>query len=371
MLGRSSFILVFSLVFGFLTAGEMLCAQDSQVQRTQTQQTQPEKSQFQREKRRGSRAPEWLRRGYTVRTSSRRDNSEMVQLVEPITKTTSRSVIQVLSDGKIVSLGTIVSADGYALTKRSELSADPIRVRMHDDQVLSARVAAVGRANDLALLKIDGDFDFTAVKFDSTIPPVGSFLISSGRTGRPIGIGSMGVLPRRIEHNGRLGVVLREGSDGRAWVYEVWRDSGADDAGIEPEDRIIAVNGQEVYTSESVIQKLGRLFPGEVAQLTILRSGSMMEMNAGIRELGILQETENDSRVNGSRSKRLSGFDQVLQHDTVLKPDECGGPLLDLNGRVIGLNIARAGRVVSYALPSSLILPEMIRLLEQARNADR
>ncbi|TWU44835.1 serine endoprotease [Novipirellula aureliae] len=371
MLERSSLIVFVTLAIGFATAEEMLCAQDLPAQQTQTQQLQAENPQAPRERRRGSRTPEWLRRGYTVRTSSRRDNSEMVQLVEPITNTTNGSVVQVLSDGKVVSLGTIVSADGYALTKRSELSADPIRVRMHDDQVLSARVAAVGRANDLALLKIDGDFDFTAVKFDSSIPPVGSFLISAGRTGRPIGIGSMGVLPRRIKHNGRLGVVLREGSDGRAWVYEVWRDSGADDAGIEPEDRIIAVNGQEVYTSENVIQKLGRLFPGEIAQLTILRSGSVLEMNAGIRELGILQETENDSRVNGSRSTRLSGFDQVLQHDTVLKPDECGGPLLDLEGRVIGLNIARAGRVVSFALPSSLVLPEMIRLLEQARSADR
>ena len=58
-----------------------------------------------------------------------------------------------------------------------------------------------------------------------------------------------------------------------------------------------------------------------------------------------------------------------MQHDTVLDPDECGGPLLDTKGNVVGINIARAGRVVSYALPSSLILPQMISMLEEARAA--
>jgi S1-C subfamily serine protease len=64
---------------------------------------------------------------------------------------------------------------------------------------------------------------------------------------------------------------------------------------------------------------------------------------------------------------RLSGFERVIQHDTVLNPEECGGPVLDSQGRAIGINIARAGRVVSYLLPSSLILPEMLQMLEEAR----
>jgi S1-C subfamily serine protease len=66
----------------------------------------------------------------------------------------------------------------------------------------------------------------------------------------------------------------------------------------------------------------------------------------------------------------LSGFDRVIQHDTVLDPDECGGPVLDIAGRVVGLNIARAGRVVSYALPASLVIPQMVSMLEEARAAN-
>ncbi|WP_345327311.1 S1C family serine protease [Novipirellula rosea] len=317
-----------------------------------------------------SRTPQWLRQGFSVKVSHRRDNGEMMQLVDPILASVQQSVVQVTSGGRPVALGTVVGADGYVLTKRSELSGgDPIRVRLHDGRLLPARVAAVRRANDLALLKVDANFDFKPAEFYPQQPPVGSFLITPGRTGRPIGIGSLGVLERRVEHKGRLGVVLGNSTNGRARVEGVWPDSGADEAGIEPEDQIIAINGQEVFNSDNVINTLRGMFPGESVQLTILRSGSTMEMNAGIREFGVLQESENDSRVNGPRNVRLSGFDRVFQHDTVLDPDQCGGPVLDSSGRVIGLNIARAGRVVSYALPSSLLLPEMVNMLQEARGS--
>jgi len=48
-------------------------------------------------------------------------------------------------------------------------------------------------------------------------------------------------------------------------------------------------------------------------------------------------------------------FELALQHDTVLQNWQCGGPLVDLDGRAVGLNIARAGRVASYALPAELV----------------
>ena len=51
-------------------------------------------------------------------------------------------------------------------------------------------------------------------------------------------------------------------------------------------------------------------------------------------------------------TRRRGGFPAILQHDGVIKPTDCGGPLVDLDGKVVGINIARAGRVESYALPS-------------------
>jgi serine protease Do len=53
----------------------------------------------------------------------------------------------------------------------------------------------------------------------------------------------------------------------------------------------------------------------------------------------------------------------AFQHDTVLRPADCGGPIVDLDGRVIGFNIARAGRTESYALPAV----EVNKVLDQLR----
>ena len=49
----------------------------------------------------------------------------------------------------------------------------------------------------------------------------------------------------------------------------------------------------------------------------------------------------------------------MLQHDLSLTPADMGGPVFDLNGRAIGINIARADRITSYALPMESFRPTL------------
>jgi serine protease Do len=69
------------------------------------------------------------------------------------------------------------------------------------------------------------------------------------------------------------------------------------------------------------------------------------------------ERAEFQNSLGGPLSRRRAGFPLVLQHDTVLNPKECGGPLLNIDGEVVGVNIARAGRVETYALPASVVKP--------------
>ena len=55
------------------------------------------------------------------------------------------------------------------------------------------------------------------------------------------------------------------------------------------------------------------------------------------------------------KSGRRDGFSTVILHDANLQPDKCGGPIFDLSGNFLGMNIARNSRVRSYALPSSIV----------------
>ncbi len=301
-----------------------------------------------------------------------RENGRMIQLVRSVANSIEGSVVQVLTGGKPVTLGTVVTADGYVLTKRSELTNDPIRVRLSDDRLVPARVAAVRRRNDLALLHLESDVELKPLTFSNHVPPIASFLFSPDRTGRPIGIGVVGTKPRPIADEGMLGVQLRDDLQGRALVNVVEPRSGADIAGIRAGDLIVKINGRQEHGQRGVKAALSGMFPGEHVRLTILRPNGRqgeetLEMDAPIMEFALMMESDADVRVNGPRNARLSGFDKVIQHDTVLGPHECGGPILDSAGRVVGLNIARAGRVVSYSIPSSLVTAELETMLAEAR----
>ena len=61
------------------------------------------------------------------------------------------------------------------------------------------------------------------------------------------------------------------------------------------------------------------------------------------------------SEAGGTVSKRHNSFASALTHDTVLQAAQCGGPVVDLDGRPVGLNIARADRTASYAIPAGTI----------------
>ncbi|SMP65989.1 PDZ domain-containing protein [Neorhodopirellula lusitana] len=336
--------------------------------------------------------PEWLQQRLVDRVLHRRDSNAMMRLMNPIAEKAEASVVEVISGGRPVALGTVVSLnsssdqlntttapssdpsvvqDAYIVTKRSELSGDPIRIRLADGRLIPARVAAVRRRSDLALLVAQVDQatkvrSLQPVHFDRYVPLIGSFLISPDRTGRVIGLGVVGAAPRKVSHKGRLGIELERISQTGARVRNIIPDSGADEAGLERGDRIIAIDGRNQNDVRQVVSTLNGMFPGEVVQLTIERDGSTVDIPARMGELAVMQESENDARVNGARNIRLSGFEQAIQHDMVLNPEQCGGPVLDTEGRVIGLNIARAGRVVSYALPASLVASEVSSMIAEA-----
>ncbi|EMI53864.1 serine protease, partial [Rhodopirellula sallentina SM41] len=158
-------------------------------------------------------SPEWLQRRRLLDHAiqrrdaivNRRDSSAMMRLVHPIAESIEGSVVEVINSGRPVALGTVVQkdqssnepavtdssekVDAYILTKRSELSGDPIRVRLADGRLLPARVAAVRRASDLALLVVQTDTNtvqssLKPVTFERFVPLIGSFLISPDRSAR-------------------------------------------------------------------------------------------------------------------------------------------------------------------------------------------
>lgn len=71
--------------------------------------------------------------------------------------------------------------------------------------------------------------------------------------------------------------------------------------------------------------------------------------------------------MSGDFSARRSGFERVLQHDVLANSDTMGGPVLNFEGKVIGMNIARANRAETFAIPVEELKSIADEMLAEAR----
>ncbi len=303
--------------------------------------------------------PSLIENGFRVRVSTRRDSQDVLNLVRPVLKDLKQSVVTVFAQGKPTTLGTIVSQYGHVITKASELGSldenAKLRVRLADRRLLDAEVISVRRPDDLALLKFETT-NAVPVRLENIDPAVGTFVISAGVDGEVIGLGVVGNEPRNIAERGKLGILFEPVGVG-VRVTTILPGSAASTVGIRRGDVLISVNGKEIKDPLTLKSEIELMFPGEKAKLKVARGEENFEADVEVRDESVLHESESDARVHGARSGRLAGFDKVLQHDTVLEPEQCGGPIVDLSGHVVGINIARAGRVTSFALTTKTLLP--------------
>lgn len=298
---------------------------------------------------------EWVRKRLARRATLRRDASSVTSLLQPLVTDVGAATADVWQNGRLVALATIIDTGGWAITKASELQEGELRVRLANEHMYLAEVVATRRAADLALLRIEQASNLVAATFadqSQTIP--GSYLVSVGPGGDVLGLGTVGADPLEVADQGKMGIVF---NPDHLTVEHVFEGSGAEAAGIEIGDRITQLDGEPLRNQQTLLDRVDELFPGEVVEVTVIRDGIEEVFDVEIRDQSVLLEDESESRVNGPRNGRATGFASAIWHDTVLGPDQVGGPVVDTRGRVIGINIARAGRVVSYALPAQVILP--------------
>jgi len=274
----------------------------------------------------------------------------------------AQSTVRVLCDGRRAALGTIVAADGLVLTKASEL-AGTIACHLFDGRRLEAKIVGVSEDDDLALLKIQAD-QLPVIRWSETDPPsVGSWLATPGLENVPLSIGVVSVAPRVVPRRmPALGVIIEESDKGPV-VREVLPRSGAAQAGLQTSDVITQLDGNKIATRQSLIQAIRGRRPGDRVRLSLLRGGQAMAAEVELLDMTEIANGETfQEDIGGRLSKRRTGFPLALQHDTVLQPNQCGGPIVDLEGQVVGINIARASRVASYALPAAAVKPVLERL---------
>ncbi|MBQ6616899.1 MAG: trypsin-like peptidase domain-containing protein [Thermoguttaceae bacterium] len=251
--------------------------------------------------------------------------------------------------------GIIVDSDGWIVTKANCI--DPtkkvtcfVAAEKREGKIvfkaMEGKIVATDDNLDLALLKVEAK-DLEVAQFDEEYPiEVGHWVLTPSVEKGLAGLGVISVPPLSIPKERAIAGIMLEERDGKLYVGDVVPDLPAAKAGLKKGDRIVKVNGAFVYTADQCTNEFKKFDIGNKVSMEIESEGKTRTV-----EVELTASAHHKPNEMNGMSKRRSGYENVIQHDSVIRPEECGGPLVNLDGKVIGINIARAGRVETYALP--------------------
>jgi len=296
--------------------------------------------------------------------------SAIRDLWKPIVAEANRSVVEVCVNERAMVLGTVVGKD-LVVTKMSELtlssSKDNESVELSIDQgeeTWPCVQIGVDRAADIALLRVT-DAELTPVRWRQKEEPVpGSFLASVDGSDAPFGVGILAAasyvhtVPRAF-----LGIRFANPNGGTAEIEDTVEHGAAEAAGILGGDVVVKFGEAEIGDTDSLRAAIRARTPGDKVSVTLKRGEETVTVEVVLGTNTSPMRSDQES-VWGELSDVRSGFQRVLQHDTVLKPEDCGGPIVDLTGAVVGVNVARAGRIETLALPAADVRALVAKLLK-------
>jgi S1-C subfamily serine protease len=278
----------------------------------------------------------------------------------PISAATRQSIVKLNVDGATVALGAVMDTDGLVLTKASELKLGKLTCWLASDKEVGAEVLAIAEDDDLALVKVQAR-NLKPIRWALGDIAVGQWAITPGIADTPHAVGIVSASPHRVRPPRALIGIQFDFSTSVPTLETILPGLGAEKAGLRPGDVIVALDDVTVTNREQVVETLRECREGQTVKLRVQRQEQQIDAEIRLMvprsgQLGrAFDQQRRLSRMSGDLSQRAEGFEQAIEHDTVLLPWLCGGPLVNLDGQAIGLNIARASRVSTYALPAKLV----------------
>ncbi len=280
----------------------------------------------------------------------------------------------VILDGhREIAYGVVISASGLILTKASEIADTPtLSVTVDQQNYRAAKVLAIDPTWDVALLKIEATTLIPVVYTPTSAVPQGTWVVANGatsRTTRRLLAGIVSAKIREIPATGgaALGVILNPKSK-TLEIDAVNEKSGAKEAGLLKGDVIISIEGKKLKKIADITEALKDRKAGSTVKLTYRRQEVETAIEVRLAARGELfnEQMNRNDQMSGDFSLHRSGFPRILQHDILGSRSVQGGPLLDLDGRCLGMNIARANRAESFTIPVEDLKEIAARLEKQS-----
>ena len=262
-------------------------------------------------------------------------------------------MVQIFSGKKRCCLGAIVSSDGQIVTKASELNGK-LTCRLSSGEEYAVKVLRTSKENDLALIKIDGGeliacsllnaspskFEFVAAVLPDT-PRKQTYLFE-----KPQAAGIITQVAKSVEalpgHLGRFNNV-----EGGIKLFSTYLSP------LQKGDIVLNINGQRTPNLDQFHQimkpseneVLG--FPGESVEVQVCRAEQTLNLDVTL--------SRRPSQSLQPESDRRSGFADAFDCDLSLYPTECGAPVIDEEGSVLGIAIATRGVGYLYVVTSKAL----------------
>ena len=317
--------------------------------------------------------------------------SDLAESLSSITSKNRMSVVRLIGasdiqrsqQSKASVLGTLVSTNGMIVSKYS-IAKEMRQCVFQDGQKWPFRIIGFDEKKDLCLIRVNRR-GLTPIKFRgdlgqqkvsvrqqgfesiSLLPPTaGSLALSVGYEDKiaAFGMVTMGLHDFKIEQPecpdcvdmgitvspypslSRVNGVVYPFRKGIK-VLRVYPRSVGERFGLLVGDLINTVNGASIHDRQVLNSETKKIRAGEVMTMKIFRQGMPRELTY---KIPAVKKTLYDRWGGGPYSDRRFGFGPVIVHDSVLSPQDCGGPLVDVEGNVIGINISRSMRVASFAI---------------------
>ena len=152
-------------------------------------------------------------------------------------------------------------------------------------------------------------------------------------------------------------------------INQVTPGTGAERAGLLTGDVIKKFGDAVVTTREALIERVRDFMPGEMVAIEFERGGELLKADLELmpRDDAFKEKKSRNDQMSGDYSKRRDSFPRVLQTDIPFNARNIGGPLLNIAGECIGMNIARANRAESFALPVEDVREVLEQLMKEVK----
>lgn len=304
----------------------------------------------------------------------RTTGSAVVAAFEPQRQVLQTSSAVILNGREEIAYGVVISPEGHILTKASEvLDAATLSLTVDQTKYSDAKILMVDPTWDVALLKVEAT-GLVPVSYAVTSEvPQGTWVVANGvttRSGRRLLAGIVSANIREIPASGgaALGVVLKAKTKALE-IASVNEKSGAKEAGLQSGDVILTIEGKPVKKIEDMSEALKDRKAGTTVKVTYRRKDAETTVDVRLSAKGELfnEDVSRNDQMSGKFSPRRSGFPRVIQHDILGSREIQGGPLLDLDGHCLGMNIARANRAESFAIPVEDLKEIATRLMKNTQ----